>query len=54
MLEQTQIRAIDLAWEWVKTYVTSDLPVAPEPIIRELAQRFDQAYKAIVKTLTSE
>ena len=54
MSEQVQIRAIDLAWEWVKTYVISDLPVATEPRINELAKRFDQAYKAIVKTLTSE
>ena len=54
MLEQVQIRAMDMAWEWVKTYATSDLPVDSEPIIRELAKQFDQAYKAIVKTLTSE
>lgn len=54
MQEQVQIRAIDLAWEWVKTYVISDLPQAPEPRIKELAKRFDQAYKAICETITQQ
>jgi len=54
MLEQVQIKAIDMAWEWVKKCETTDLPMAPEPMIRELAKLFDQAYKAVVRTLTPE
>ncbi len=54
MESQERVRIIDLAWDWVKTYAHGDLPVATEPKIKAIAERFDQAYKAIVKTITSE
>lgn len=51
---QVQIRTIDLASEWIKTYAIRDLPEAPELRIKELAKRFDQAYKAIAKSVISK
>ena len=46
---QVQIRAIDLAWRWVENLFQGD--DTAENMIKEKAKRFDQAYKAIVKTI---
>jgi len=49
---QVQIRMIDLAWQWAKE--TLKLPPGPrtrERRIQARAEGFDQAYKAILKTV---
>lgn len=51
---EERVRVIDLAWEWAKTYGLLQLPPNDaEARIKAIAERFDQAYKAIVKTVTS-
>lgn len=52
---QVQIRIIELAWQWVKDTMT----LAPsgrtqEQAIEARAKTFDQAYKAILKTVQPE
>ena len=52
MGEQERIRVIDLAWEWVKAAGLAKKPT-PEATVNAMAEIFDRAYKAIVKTVTS-
>jgi len=49
---QVQIRIIDLAVKWVEMQGRQRIP--PGPSIDILADYFDQAYKAIVKTVAGE
>ena len=49
---QVQIRIIDLAWEWVKdTMEPAPSGRAQVKLIEDRAKSFDQAYKAILKTI---
>lgn len=52
---QVQIRIIDLSEKWADLawHTEGSKPIAPEPIIESRAKKFDQAYKAIAKTVTS-
>ena len=48
---QVQISIIDLAAEWVESL---ELPAkSPEQIIKLKAERFDQAYQDLMKTILS-
>jgi len=51
---QVQIRMIDLAWEWVSKRTPPVKGDRPDAIIEELAKYFDQAYKAITKTVAGK
>jgi len=49
---QVQIRIIDLAWEWAKvTLAPRQGPKSWKTRIQARAEGFDEAYKAIVKTV---
>jgi hypothetical protein len=49
---QVQIRIIDLAWQWAKdTMEPRPEGRAQVKLIEDRAKNFDQAYKAIVKTV---
>ena len=52
METEERIRIIDLAWEWART---KPIPtnVNWEVLFKTITERFDQAYKAILKTVTS-
>lgn len=50
---QVQIRIIDLAWEWA-TKVKLDTDTTAVESIKKSAERFDQAFKAILKTFLPE
>lgn len=49
---QVQIKVMEFAKEWATGFIIPSNQ-APEAVIRIRAERFDQAYKAIIKTLTS-
>ena len=50
---QVQIRIIDLAWQWAKeTLQRLPGPKAQQTRIEARAVGFDQAYKAILKTIS--
>lgn len=52
---QVQIRIIELAEKWVElTRDTVPSQAGSETLITRRAERFDQAYKAIIKTVVSE
>ena len=52
---EVQISIIDLAASWVEdTRYTETGQIGAETLIKRRAERFDQAYKAIVKTVASE
>jgi hypothetical protein len=48
---EVQLRIIDLAWEWVLKSRTSGTILPPSESIKDMAARFDEAYKAISKTV---
>lgn len=48
---QVQVRIIDLAWEMVKKEQIGDTGKVG---VRRRAELFDQAYKALVKTVASK
>lgn len=50
---QVQVALIDLAWKIINTGGARerDLPSVQEAKITELTKRFDEAYKAILKTV---
>jgi len=50
---QVQIRLIDLAWDIAKIVTPISKP-SRDDIVKEKAERFDQAYKAVIKTLGYE
>lgn len=51
---QVQVRIIDLAWEWAKaTMPPARGPRMQETRIEARAKGFDQAYRAILKTVES-
>lgn len=49
---QVQIRIIDLASTWADRYVSVERDDPPKQRIHKVAETFDWAYKAIVKTVT--
>jgi len=49
---EIKIRAIDLADKWVARLSVGEQ--TQEAFIKKLAERFDQAYKAIAATIASE
>jgi len=51
---EERVRVIDLAWEWVDKRTPLIRGDNVEGIIEGYAKRFDQAYKAIVKTVTTK
>ena len=50
---EVEIRVIDLADDW-SSVKEPDRDLSAEAIIKERAKRFDQAFKAIIKTLGYE
>ncbi len=49
---EVKIRAIDLADKWVARLTPK--AKSQEDLIKKLAERFDQAYKAIAETIASQ
>ncbi len=49
---EVKIRAIDLADKWVARLTPK--AKSQEALIKNLAERFDQAYKAIAETIASK
>ncbi len=52
---QVQIRIIDVAEKWVvDTRESTPSGAGSETLIKRKAERFDQAYKAIIKTVKED
>jgi hypothetical protein len=50
---EVQLRIIDLAWDWVlKSRAGGAIP--PSESIKDMARRFDEAYKAIYVTVKEQ
>jgi hypothetical protein len=52
LVPEVQIHLIDLAWKIVET-TTRESASTRENVVKERLERFDQAYKAVVKTITA-
>ena len=51
---EVQLRIIDLAWDWVLKSRAGGTILPPAESIRDMAVRFDEAYKAITKTVGAD
>jgi hypothetical protein len=52
LVPEVQIHLIDLAWKIVET-TTRESAGTRDNVVKERLERFDQAYKAVVKTITA-
>ena len=52
LVPEVQIHLIDLAWK-IAEKTTRENAGTRENVVKERLERFDQAYKAVVKTITA-